>query len=266
MPSQEIKEYYDATKHREVRSDLTFAVNIVGEPKIAIDCGCGAGADIEYLLANASGHLAYVNSALLQLAGINRDTPNPPGAEYFRYEDGTPNGAMTQIAYAPLVMSNEKVKQSFVQGVVESGIKVGDEAASLGITTLCDMATGGASGYTEFESYQQMFATGRMKARIRAYLYSEAAKAWDKSGIKPGEGDANVRVAGWKIVSDGSNQGRTGRQREPYLNSNDLGLYYVQPDELQQRVEKRAKQGWPMAIHGNGDAAIDSILDAIEAG
>ena len=51
MPSQEIKEYYDATEHREVRSDLTFAVNIVGDPKIAIDCGCGAGADIEYLLA-----------------------------------------------------------------------------------------------------------------------------------------------------------------------------------------------------------------------
>jgi predicted amidohydrolase YtcJ len=215
---------------------------------------------------NASGHLAYVNSALLKLSGINKDTPNPPGAEYFRYDDGTPNGAMTQRAYAPLVMSNEKVKQSFVQGAVESGIKVGDEAASLGITTLCDMATGGASGYAEFESYQQMFATGRMKTRIRAYLYSEAAEAWDKSGIKPGEGDANVRVAGWKIVSDGSNQGRTGRQREPYLNSKDLGLYYVQPEELKQMVGKRAKQGWPLAIHGNGDAAIDSILDAIEAG
>lgn len=217
-------------------------------------------------ILNASGHLAYVNSPLLQLVGINRDTPNPPGAEYFRYDDGTPNGAMTQKAYIPIVLSNEKVKQAFVQGSVESGIKVGDEAASLGITTLCDMATGGASGYAEFENYQKMFATGRMKSRIRAYLYSEAAEAWDKSGIKPGEGDENVRVAGWKIVSDGSNQGRTGRQREPYLNSKDLGLYYVQPEELKQMVEKRGKQGWPLAIHGNGDAAIDSILDAIEAG
>lgn len=217
-------------------------------------------------ILNASGHLAYVNSALLQLAGINRDTPNPPGAEYFRYDDGAPNGAMTQKAYLPIVLSNEKVKQSFVRGSVESGIKVGDEAASLGITTLCDMATGGASGYAEFEGYQKMFATGRMKSRIRAYLYSESAEAWDKSGIKPGEGDENVRVAGWKIVSDGSNQGRTGRQREPYLNSKDLGLYYVQPDELKQMVEEKGKQGWPLAIHGNGDSAIDSILDAIEAG
>jgi len=57
MPSQEIKEYYDATEYREVRSDLTFAVNIVGVPKIAIDCGYGAGTDIEYLLA--SGFKVY---------------------------------------------------------------------------------------------------------------------------------------------------------------------------------------------------------------
>lgn len=52
MPNQEIKEYYDAMENREIRSDLTFAVSIVTEPKIAIDCGCGAGADIDYLLAS----------------------------------------------------------------------------------------------------------------------------------------------------------------------------------------------------------------------
>jgi hypothetical protein len=104
-----------------------------------------------------------------------------------------------------------------------------------------------------------------MKSRIRAYLYSEVAEAWDKSGVKFGEGDENVRVAGWKIVHDGSNQGRTGRQREPYINSNDRGVYYVQPEELKQMTKQRAQQGWPLAIHGNGDAAIDSILDAVEA-
>lgn len=50
MSIDEIKAYYDATVNREVRSDLSFAVDIVGEPKVAIDCGCGAGADIAYLL------------------------------------------------------------------------------------------------------------------------------------------------------------------------------------------------------------------------
>lgn len=50
MATQEIKEYYDATEQREIRADLEYAVSIVGAPKIAIDCGCGAGSDIAYLL------------------------------------------------------------------------------------------------------------------------------------------------------------------------------------------------------------------------
>lgn len=216
-------------------------------------------------ILNASGHLAYMNSAVLALAGITRDTPNPPGAEYFRDSQGVPNGAMTQKAYLPVIMLNQQVMQSFTRGAVESGIQVAQEAAASGITTLCDMATGGASGFAEFENYQAMFATGRMKARIRAYLYSEAEASMDQAGAKPGQGDAKARIAGWKIVSDGSNQGFTGWQRAPYLHSDNHGIAYVPPEALKAMVVERAGQGWPLAIHGNGDAAIDSILDALEA-
>lgn len=52
MASEEISEYFDATADRNVRSDLQQAIELVGNPKIAIDCGCGAGSDIAYLLAN----------------------------------------------------------------------------------------------------------------------------------------------------------------------------------------------------------------------
>lgn len=51
MPSVEISEYYDTTKDREIRSDLQFALSMVRGLRIAVDCGCGAGADINYLLA-----------------------------------------------------------------------------------------------------------------------------------------------------------------------------------------------------------------------
>lgn len=55
MRRENIKQYYGATKNSETRSDLIFAVQRIEEnniPKIAIDSGCGAGADIEYLLQN----------------------------------------------------------------------------------------------------------------------------------------------------------------------------------------------------------------------
>lgn len=50
MTSKEIKKYYDSTKNRDIRSDLKYAIALVNKPKIAIDCGCGAGSDIAYLL------------------------------------------------------------------------------------------------------------------------------------------------------------------------------------------------------------------------
>ncbi len=214
---------------------------------------------------NASGHLAYVNSVTLRLAGIKSDTPDPPGERYFRDRKGAPNGAMTSKVSLRFLLANPEVREALQSGAVETGLGVGDEASALGITTLCDMATGALGGYAEFENFQRMFATGRMKTRVRAYMSAIAAQAIDQSEARPGLGDANVRIAGWKIVSDGSNQGRTGWQFAPYLNSTEHGMHYVEPMALKAMVSKRAAAGWPLAIHGNGDAAIDSILNAIES-
>ena len=52
MTSEEIIEYYDVTADREVRAELMYAVGLVGEHKVAIDCGCGAGSDIAFLRKN----------------------------------------------------------------------------------------------------------------------------------------------------------------------------------------------------------------------
>jgi predicted amidohydrolase YtcJ len=215
---------------------------------------------------NASGHIAYVNSRTLEQAGLDRSSSDPLGGELGRYENGELNGVLFgQAAWLPILLSNASVVDRMAGGFAEAGIGVGEEAAALGLTTLCDMATGGLSGAGELELYRQMYEGGRMNVRIRAYLYQPEAAAFDEAGVRPGDGDDFVRVAGFKIVSDGSNQGFTGRQREPYVGSESLGLFYVEPDDLRAMVLDRAGRGWPLAIHGNGDAAIDSILDAMDA-
>lgn len=220
--------------------------------------------DRPVFVLNASGHLAYGNSKLLEFGGIDAETPNPPGGEYFRYPDGSPNGAMSQVAYMPLLMRNKQLMRSLDEGFVDAGIRVGDEAAALGITTLCDQATGGIAGMGDLAFYRQMFDSGRMHSRVRASLYSARAAEWDEAGVAFGDGDALLRVVGWKIVTDGSNQGFTGRQREPYVGTDNVGIFYVQPEDLREMVSRRGGQGWPLVLHGNGDAGIDSILDAVQ--
>jgi predicted amidohydrolase YtcJ len=221
--------------------------------------------DKPVFVLNASGHIAYVNSRALALAGVTPDTPDPDGAEYGHYEDGTPNGVLYGAgAILPILLLNQNTADRIQTRFVEAGVEVGATASQHGITTLCDQATGGLAGPADLEFYRQMFATERMKARIRASLYNERAADWDASGAQFGDGDALMRVVAWKVVTDGSNQGFTGRQREPYVGTDSMGLYYIDPEELKSLVMTRSAQGWPLALHGNGDAAIDSILDAVE--
>jgi predicted amidohydrolase YtcJ len=216
-------------------------------------------------ILNASGHIAYVNSNALELAGISHNTEDPPGGEFGRYDDGSPNGVLYgQAAYMGLMLRNEQVTERMQSGFVSAGREVGEAAAALGITTLCDQATGAVAGPAELRSYRAMYDAGLMKARIRAYAYSEQP-AWYEADVEAGQGDALMRLAGWKIVTDGSNQGFTGRQRGPYFTRDTVGIFYVEPDALREMVIDRGRKGWPLSLHGNGDAAIDSILDAVEA-
>jgi predicted amidohydrolase YtcJ len=221
--------------------------------------------DRPIFVLNASGHIAYVNSKALELAKITKDTPDPKGAEYGRYKDGSPNGVLYGVnAHLPVMLLNKAIVTRMKTGFVDAGIKVGEQAAALGITTLCDMAAGAFGAAADIKGFEEMFAAGRMKTRIRAYLFDGKAEEWDKVVARPGYGDAFMRGSGWKMVVDGSNQGYTGRQREPYVGKDTKGIFYVEPTVLNEHVLKRAKQGWPLALHGNGDAAIDAILDALE--
>jgi predicted amidohydrolase YtcJ len=214
---------------------------------------------------NASGHIGYANSLGLQAGGIGPDTTDPAGGEIGRFDDGTPNGVLYgQSAYFPVMLANQQIVDRMGSQFVDAGRQVGEQAAALGITTLCDQATGGLAGPADIEGYRAMFDGGRMKARIRAYLYS-AQPGWDEAGIMPGDGDELMRISGWKIVTDGSNQGFTGRQREPYYTRDTVGIFYVEPDALREMAIDRGRRAWQLSLHGNGDAAIDSILDAGEA-
>ncbi len=66
--SKEITEYYDATSSREIRDDLMLAVKLVDGPRVAIDCGCGAGSDIAFLRSKGF----FVHAFDIELESIAR--------------------------------------------------------------------------------------------------------------------------------------------------------------------------------------------------
>ena len=211
---------------------------------------------------NASLHLAYCNSLALDIAGIDANTEDPPNAELGRTESGEPNGVLKAgPAMALVARHNPKLRE---QNLAEACLGVFNTANRVGITTLCDQGTGTFQGVGELALYQSLNDSGQMTARFRYSVSQAAAAKWDEAEIEWGEGDEWVRRTGWKIVSDGSNQGRTGLQRESFVGSDSTGMAYIEKDELDAAVEKRLRDGWAVCVHANGDAAIDRVLDAFE--
>lgn len=212
---------------------------------------------------NASLHFAYCNSRALEIAGITKDTPDDPHSPYGRDEKGEPNGVLIGGgAYSAVIRHNQRAK---ALDMVANSLKVIERANSQGITLFCDQATGMTRGVREIDIYNTLAESGEMTARLRYSLSYGIADKWDAFGVACGDGNALVRCTSWKIVSDGSNQGFSGLQREPYLFRQDKGLPYVEADVLKQMVIDRASKGWALAIHANGDQAIDNVLDAYEA-
>ena len=209
---------------------------------------------------NASLHLAYCNSLALDIAGIDTNTEDPPNAELGRTESGEPNGVLKAgPAMALVARHNPKLRE---QNLAEACLGVFNTANRVGITMLCDQGTGTFQGVGELALYQSLNDSGQMTARFRYSVSQAAAAKWDEAEIEWGEGDEWVRRTGWKIVSDGSNQGRTGLQRESFVGSDSTGMAYIEKDELDAAVEKRLRDGWAVCVHANGDAAIDRVLDA----
>ena len=219
--------------------------------------------DHPVLLLNASLHFGYCNTRAFEAAGIGKDTANPPGAEFVRLSDGTPNGVLQGGAamFRVLAASGKALKSD---GFEDACRMVCEKANAAGFTTVCDQATGGFQGPGEIEAFHAFARSGALTVRMRYSLLDGMFERWEEMGMTPGEGDEWVRATGWKIVSDGSNQGRTGLQREPYLNRNTFGTPYLPFEDLKAKVAKRAGEGWQLVVHANGDAAIDRALDAFE--
>lgn len=211
---------------------------------------------------NASGHIAYANRKAFAAAGIAPDVADPPGGEFVRDGNGELTGVMkNNVAFLQVAQANPAMQ---ALDPVEALVALLDGWSRTGLTTVSELALGVLTqSPADLDLLQAAAATGRLTARIRAYpFYTLGAGAWDAAGIVPGT-DPLVRVAGYKLVADGSNQGFTGLQRVPYLGTASTGLAYMTPDELTAAVLDRGRAQWPLAIHGNGDAAIDNILAAV---
>ncbi len=217
--------------------------------------------DHPVFLLEGNGHIAYVNGRAIALAGIDRDTPDPPTARFGHDATGELSGRLEETAaFAPFVL---RMPLPSPEELVARGRRLLDHAASVGCTALHDCGIGMVAGPGDLTVLQQVMA-GDPPVRYRGMLVSTAMDRWDELGLRPGDGDDRLRLTGVKAWSDGSNQAGTGYQREPYVGGDDRGSLNYSADELAAVVDRAHRAGWQVGVHANGDAAIDTTIDAYE--
>ena len=210
-----------------------------------------------------SGHLLVANSQALALAGITATTEDPPGGRIGRFE-GTaePDGVLYEAPAQTLV---SRLIPAYEAGELAAAFgRAQDEFLRQGVTTIHDAHVSRLRGIDILDTYRQMHAGGRLKLRVNMYMQWDFLKELDFA-LAPGTGDERLRVAGCKIVSDGSIQGITAALREPYYcREDEKGWLIYEQAELDAMVLTLHQRGYQIAIHANGDAAIDSVLTAYE--
>ncbi|HTM47194.1 MAG TPA: amidohydrolase [Bryobacteraceae bacterium] len=211
-------------------------------------------------ITHVSGHLGVANSRALALAGITRETPQPKAGRIHRDPaTGEPDGVFEEAGGMVTRHIPGRTRSERLEAIAWCG----REYLSKGITTAVIAGT----TLPVIDDLRQAQASGALHLRIKALLASGASVPDSPAKAAAlGSGD-QIRVAGVKLLQDGSIQGYTGYLGGPYHKQPEgkadyRGYAMRSREELARLALQYHRAGHQIAIHGNGDAAIDDILFA----
>lgn len=223
-----------------------------------------ASTDHPIFIRHVSGHFAVANSKALELAQLTRNTPNPQGGEFRRDAAGELNGVLEETtALAPVAARIPALSRAQNLEAIRKATEI---YTAKGVTTAQDGAFGNAK---LLPMLQDAAAQGQLRVRLVVWPTAPVAKALIDGKAEFHSPDPQLlRIGATKIFSDGSIQGYTGYLSEPYhvhapgKDDSYRGYPTMPRDQLAALVLEQHKAGRQIAIHGNGDAAIDDILFA----
>jgi len=216
------------------------------------------------------GHFVMCNSYAMRLAGITKDTPNPPGGEIQRDPmTGEPNGVLAEAAI-PLV-SNVVPPWPF-----DLRVKMYKDAMQIFNSSGLTSVVVGVTDPESFKIYQHIWDKREATMRI-SLMYcptgeeipAESLEEWKRIirgiGCYSDFGDDWLSFSGIKLIVDGGMTLRTAYMRDPYPHDTTYyGSLLIPPERLNKLVAICNRYNWRVGIHCVGDAAIDKVLDAYE--
>ena len=215
-------------------------------------------------LSAADGHSSWVSSRALELAGVDKTTPDPPpdGRIERDPKTGEATGTLRESAMGLVQEILPPLDyEEYVQGL-ERSLQM---ANRYGITSWIEAR---ASDDETLRAYTELSRSGRLTARTRVSL--EAYPAQDESQVDEllarsrSFSGAYLRADAVKIFADGVIEARTAALLEPYVGMAHNGALNFEVDALNELVARIDGEGLQVHIHAIGDRAIRASLDALE--
>ncbi len=185
------------------------------------------------ILSHRSLHACVLNSLALSLAGIDSETPEPPGARIERdLATGEPNGILLEM---------QAVIPPFTEAEFEEGVRLADSMfLSYGITSFQEATY--KNDLNRWQTLRNLKESGRLRSRVTMMTGPETRHQFQEAGMTTGAGDNQLRLGAVKILLD------------------------VQPgqEELNRLVLECHRSGWQLAFHAVAENTVAAAISALE--
>ncbi len=219
--------------------------------------------DHPVVVHHRGGHTAFYNSKALEMADVNKSTPNPAGGTFDRDANGELNGRVTDHAMNALSRVGKRpvfTEQQREQRDRDGLAYISKQFVRYGVTSVHH--EGG-----NLTALQQVRARGELLHRVSYEATGRVLDAMISGGIMSGFGDEWIRLgATSEHTVDGSFSERTMALSTPYpgVTPPYKGNVTETQDDLNEWIERVHRAGIQVNCHANGDVAIDMVLTAVE--
>jgi predicted amidohydrolase YtcJ len=212
-------------------------------------------------VSRLDGHMALANSVALRMAGVTKETKDPPGGTIVRDpKTGEPTGILKDGAQSLV----DRVIPASTEAEMSEALKASlAEAARFGVTSVQDVTP-----WENYETYKRFRDAGTLTVRVYARTPMSQWKRQSDLVARQGAGDDWLRLGGLKAFMDGSLGSTTALFFEPFNDApNTSGLMVddnIPEGKLKQNIKDADKAGLQISIHAIGDKANNILLNYFE--
>jgi predicted amidohydrolase YtcJ len=227
-------------------------------------------------MMHCSHHSGTINTEAIHRMGFSdpRDLPDVDGGFVQRLADGYPTGFIAERSVDLVTALLRPIPQEALIAAIARGnnAALADGLTSVTEPGICGTLTG--NGPTDLDAFLTAVERGLLTVRTAVmpeisalhHLGTPDGAAFGLDvGLRSGMGDDQLRIGPVKAFADGALTARTAAMSEDYADrAGWRGFLLEDETALRDKIIAAHCNGWRVATHAIGDAAIDAVLDAYE--